>query len=70
MLPRQAPRFTVEELLMIQDDANNALLNEEGALNNPGKWLGLVLDLSRALRQEVETRMFGTAGVTFREGSR
>lgn len=54
-----ARRFTIAELWEIEDDARSTFLNEEGALNDPGRWLGLVIDLSRALRSEHEHRLHG-----------
>lgn len=51
------PTFTVSELWEIEDDARNSLLDEDGALSNPGHWLGLVIDLSRALRAQHEQRL-------------
>lgn len=53
------PRFTTEELWMIEEDAHACLLNEDGALNNPGHWLGLVIDLARALRHEHAQKLHG-----------
>jgi hypothetical protein len=54
-----APRFSVNELHLIEDDALSALLNRDGALDDPGKWLGHVIDLSRSLRAEMERRLHG-----------
>lgn len=48
--------FTIEELWEIEDSARSSLLDEDGALSDPGHWLGLVIDLSKALRNEIETR--------------
>lgn len=44
------PEFTDEELLEMQEDARSALLNEVGALENPGHWLGAVIDTCRYAR--------------------
>lgn len=51
--------FSIEELWAIEDDARASLLNEDGALNDPGHWLGLAIDLSRSLRRELEQRING-----------
>lgn len=55
----QAPRFSEAELRLIEEDASSSLLNDVGALDDPGHWLGLVLDLSRALRSEIGHRLHG-----------
>lgn len=54
-----APRFSTAELWEIEEEARAALLNEDGALNDPGHWLGLVTDLSRGYRRELEVRLHG-----------
>lgn len=54
-----APRFNIEELWEIEESARSSLLNEDGVLSDPGHWLGLVIDLSRGLRKEVESRVHG-----------
>lgn len=54
-----APRFSTAELWELEEDARAALLNEDGALNDPGKWLGHVIDLARGYRSEVERRLHG-----------
>lgn len=53
------PRFTVEELWAIEDDARSCLLDMDGALHDPGHWLGLAIDLARSLRNEIERRLHG-----------
>ena len=40
-------RFTREELWEVIDDTQSSLLNESGALENPGHHLGLEADLAR-----------------------
>lgn len=57
--PLPTPRFSADELWNLEDDARNALLNEDGALSDPGRWLGHVIDLSRALRSEIDHRLHG-----------
>lgn len=54
-----APKFTSQELWEIEEDARSSLLNEDGALSDPGRWLGLVIDLSRSLRNDLELRLHG-----------
>ena len=49
--------FTVGELLAIEDSARTSLLDTQGHLRDPEHWLGLVIDLSRSLRREQETRL-------------
>lgn len=51
------PKFTIAELWELEEDARSSLLNRDGALDDPGHWLGLVIDLSRALRAEHEKRV-------------
>lgn len=45
------PRFSIAELWDHEDDARSAFLNEDGALSDPGHWLGLVIDESRFCRE-------------------
>lgn len=54
-----APQFSSAELRLIEEDAHTTLLNEDGGLDNPGHWLGLVIDLSRSLRREQDKRLHG-----------
>lgn len=54
-----APKFSIAELWEIEEDARSALLNEDGALSDPGRWLGHVIDLSRSLRVQQERRLNG-----------
>lgn len=54
-----APRFTIEELWCVEEEARSSLLDEYGALSDPGHWLGLVIDLSRSLRSERERALRG-----------
>ena len=54
-------RFTREETYEIEEDALSSLLNEQGALDNPGHHLGLEIDLARALRHEMDTRLHGSS---------
>lgn len=56
---RAAPRFSPDELRLIEEEAHSSLLNQDGGLDDPGHWLGLVIDLSRSLRVEVEHRLNG-----------
>lgn len=42
------PRYSRDELWSAMEDADACLLNEDGALNDPGRWLGLVKDLCRS----------------------
>lgn len=49
----EAPRFTIAELEAIERDAQMSLLEPDS------HWLPLVLDLSRALRQEIAVRFHG-----------
>lgn len=57
--------FTYAEFFEIEEDSRSALLNEDGALNNPGHHLGLEIDMARYGRylldriQELEARLHG-----------
>ena len=52
-------QFTRAELWEVIEDTRNSLLNESGALENPGHHLGLEADLARALLHEMDTRLHG-----------
>lgn len=60
------PHFTEGELWEFEEDARAGLLNEDGALSNPGHWLGLIIDVCRshratldALAHEKQVRIHG-----------
>lgn len=55
----KVPRFIASELMDVEDSARCALLNEDGALHDPGHWLGLVIDLARGYRFELEQHLHG-----------
>lgn len=59
-------RFSDEELYEVEEDARSSLLNEEGALSDPGRHLGDKIDLARycrslheELRRERDRRLHG-----------
>lgn len=54
-----APRFTIAETYEAEEYARSTLLNADGALDDPGYWTGVVIDLARALRSEMEMRIDG-----------
>lgn len=56
---KSVPRFTTEELWSLEDDARNCLLTENFALADPDRWVGTVIELARALRNEMDTRLNG-----------
>ena len=52
-------QFTRAELWEVIEDTQNSLLNESGALENPGHHLGLEADLARSLLHEMDSRVHG-----------
>lgn len=53
------PRFTIEETWAIEDDARSSQLSESFQLADPDRWINTVIELARALRNEMETRLHG-----------
>lgn len=49
-----APRFSVEELVAIEESARSRLF---GKSESSSDLIGFVIDLSRALRHEIESRL-------------